>query len=127
MENAKQLNPASLAFVGDAVYELLVRERLCEISRPSKELHSLSVRFVSAAAQVQGFKVIEPLLTEEEIEIFKRGRNFHTKSFPKSVSVQEYRIATGLEVLFGFLHMSNNKERQNQLFSLIWEDFKGKL
>jgi ribonuclease-3 family protein len=116
MENAKQLNPASLAFVGDAVYELLVRERLCEISRPSKELHSLSVRFVSAAAQVQGFRVIEPLLTEEEIEIFKRGRNFHTKSFPKSVSVQEYRIATGLEVLFGYLHVTNNEKRYRELF-----------
>lgn len=125
--NAKQLNPASLAFVGDAVYELLVRERLSIISRPSKELHSLSVKFVSAAAQVQGFRVIEPHLTEEELEIFKRGRNFHTKSFPKSVSVQEYRIATGLEVLFGFLHMSNKKERQNELFSLIWEDFADKL
>ena len=59
--NAKQLNPASLAFVGDAVYELLVRERLSTISRPSKELHSLSVKFVSAAAQVQGLGLLSPI------------------------------------------------------------------
>lgn len=125
--NAKQLNPAALAFVGDAVYGLLVRERLCSVSRPSGELHSLSVKLVSAAAQVQAFKVIEPYLLEEELEIFRRGRNFHTNSTPKSVTVQEYHIATGLEVLFGFLHMSENHSRKIELFSIIWNEFEHKI
>ncbi len=125
--NAKQLNPAALAFVGDAVYGLLVRERLSSISRPSGELHRLSVKLVSAAAQVKAFKLIESNLSEEEQEIFRRGRNFHTNSTPKSVSVAEYHIATGLEVLFGYLHMSGEHTRKNELFSIIWNDFEHKI
>ena len=125
--NAKQLNPAALAFVGDAVYGLLVRERLSSVSRPSGELHRLSVKLVSAAAQVSAFKLIEPYLLEEELEIFRRGRNFHTHSTPKSVTVQEYHIATGLEVLFGYLHMCGNHIRKNELFSIIWNEFEHKI
>ena len=125
--NAKQLNPAALAFVGDAVYGLLCRERLSSISRPSGELHSLSVKLVSAAAQVEAYNLIEPMLSEEEKEMFRRGRNFHTNSSPKSVSLAQYRIATGLEVLFGFLHMSEQHQRKNELFSIIWNDFEHKI
>lgn len=121
MDNIKLLSPSALAFTGDAVYELLVRKRLSLINRPSGELHKLSVRLVNASAQSEAFKIIAPLLTEDELAIFKRGRNFHTSSTPKHSSNAEYHIATGLEVLFGFLYLSEKINRCNELFNAIWE------
>ena len=76
--------PATLAFVGDAYFGLLVRLKLAEIERPIGELHSLSVKLVNANAQAVGASKIEPLLTEEELSVFKRGRNLHTKNTPKN-------------------------------------------
>ena len=124
MENPNLLSPSVLCFVGDAVYGLLVRKKLAEINRPSGELHKLSVKFVNAKAQAESFKIIEPLLNDSEIGIFKRGRNFHTNSSPKNASKAEYHIATGLECLFGHLYLSNNNERIDELFSKIWDSSK---
>ena len=123
MEKPIQLNPATLAFMGDGVYGLLVRQKLCEISRPSGELHSLSVKLVNATAQAKSFKVIEPLLSERELSVFKRGRNAHTSTTPKNSTNGEYHTATGLEALFGFLYLDGQTERMNELFSGIWNDF----
>ena len=122
MENVKLLSPSVLAFVGDGVYGLCVRTKLSLINRPSGELHKLSVEYVSATAQAKAFEFIEPSLTEEEIEIFKRGRNFHTSRSPKSATNREYHIATGLESLFGFLYLKGEQERINQLFEMIWNN-----
>lgn len=122
MDNVKMLSPSVLAFVGDAVYGLCVRERLAQVNRPSGELHKLSVEWVNASAQAKAYKIIEPHLTEEEMSIFKRGRNFHTGNTPKSSTGGEYHTATGLETLFGFLHLSGQHQRINQLFELIWEN-----
>ena len=119
----KLLSPSTLSFVGDAVFGLLVRERLAEINRPSGELHSASVRFVSASGQVRAFEIIKEVLTEEEETVFKRGRNFHTGRTPKNASGGDYHIATGVETLFGDLHLCGEENRVNELFSLIWEDF----
>ncbi|MEE0946712.1 MAG: ribonuclease III domain-containing protein [Acutalibacteraceae bacterium] len=119
----KQLSPSVLSFVGDAVFGLLVRERLAEINRPSGELHSASVCFVSASGQVKAFEIIKDLLSEEEMTVFKRGRNFHTGRSPKGASSGDYHIATGVESLFGYLHLCGEFERLNELFSIIWEDF----
>ncbi len=119
----KLLSPSVLSFVGDAVFGLLVRERLAEINRPSGELHSVSVRFVSATGQVSAFEIIKDILTEEEITVFKRGRNFHTGRTPKNASGSDYHIATGVETLFGYLHLCGEENRVNELFSLIWKDF----
>ncbi len=127
MEKPQQLNPATLAFMGDGVYTLLVREKLCEISRPSGELHSLSVKLVNATAQARSFKLIEPLLTETELSVFKRGRNAHTNSTPKNSTNGEYHTATGLETLFGFLYLGGQTERIKELFSVIWNDFSDKI
>lgn len=121
MDKPNLLSPSTLAFVGDGVYELLVRERLAEINRPAGELHSLSVKLVNANAQAEGFKIIEPLLSEEELSVFKRGRNFHTTSIPKSSDHTRYHTATGLEALFGFLHLKGEKDRMYELFNLIWQ------
>ena len=127
MLNVQGLSPLTLAFLGDGVYGLLVRERLCECSRPAGELHSRSVRFVNATAQAKAFKLIEPMLSEEEMSIFKRGRNAHTNTTPKNSTNGEYHAATGLETLFGYLHLKGDKDRIDQLFSVIWSAFSQEL
>ena len=120
MENVNLLSPSVLAFVGDGVYGLCVRTKLALVNRPSGELHKLSVEYVKAAAQAKAFRIIEPFLTEEEISVFKRGRNFHTSTTPKSATNKEYHTATGLEALFGYLYLDKRQDRINQLFDIIW-------
>ena len=118
-ENPDLLSPSVLAFVGDAVYGLYVRTALAEINRPSGELHRLSVKAVNAAAQADAFSLVEPLLDEKEISVFKRGRNFHTSSSPKSATTGQYHTATGLECLFGWLYLSGRTDRADELFGVI--------
>ncbi len=125
--DAKLLNPSVLSFVGDAVYGLLVREKLSVVNRPSGQLHSLSVKLVNAVSQARAYALIENELTEEEISVFKRGRNFHTGNTPKNATKGEYHTATGLETLFGFLHLSGKTQRITELFELIWENFSQEL
>ena len=84
MDNPNLLSPSVLAFVGDAVYGLMVRTALAEVNRPSGELHKLSVKLVNASAQADAFKLIEPKLFEKELSVFKRGRNFKTGNTRKS-------------------------------------------
>ena len=120
-ENPDLLSPSVLAFVGDAVYGLYVRTALAEINRPSGELHRLSVKAVNAAAQADAFSLVEPLLDEKEISVFKRGRNFHTSSSPKSATSGQYHTATGLECLFGWLYLSGRTSRADELFAMIKE------
>ena len=121
MRDVNLLSPSVLAFVGDAVYGLYVRVALSEVNRPSGELHRLSVNLVKATAQAKAFKLIESALFEKELNIFKRGRNFHTSTTPKSATNGEYHTATGLECLFGFLHLSGQNKRADELFKIIWE------
>lgn len=122
MQNPNLLSPSVLAFVGDAVYGLYVRRHLAEVNRPSSELHKLSVKLVNASAQADAYGLIESELTEKEISVFKRGRNFHTSSTPKHASNKDYHTATGLECLFGFLHLTEEHERADYLFEMIWEN-----
>lgn len=121
MQNVNELSAGTLAFVGDAVYGLLVRQRLAKTNRPSGELHRLSVAFVNANSQADAFKVIEPILTEKELSQYKHGRNLHTNNVPKQSTVAQYHSATGLEALFGYLHLSGQFNRINELFELIWQ------
>lgn len=120
MENPNLLSPSVLAFVGDAVYTLYVRNKLADVNRPSGELHRLSVKLVNATAQAQGFEIIKDELSEKELSVFKRGRNFHTSSSPKSSTKGEYHTATGLECLFGFLFLTKETARADFLFEKIW-------
>lgn len=119
--NANLLSPSVLAFVGDAVYGLYVRTMLAHVNRPSGELHRLS-ELVNATAQAKAFKKIEPMLSEEELAVFKRGRNFHTGNTPKSSSKADYHTATGLEALFGYLYLSGKTDRADELFEAISHD-----
>ena len=113
-------SPQALAFLGDAVYELLVRERIVlKANRPVSELHLLHRLQVRASYQSQAYAVIEPLLTEEEAAALKRGRNLNSVKPPKNGNVRDYRRATGLESLFGYLYVQGRLERINELFLAI--------
>ena len=115
-----KLSPLMLAFIGDTVYDLFVRETLLtECPRPVKKLHSLAVEEVSASAQARKIKTIMDMLTEEEQDIFKRGRNAHTGHVPKSANVMTYHYATGLETLFGYLYLKGEKERLREIFTAL--------
>ncbi|MBR3908545.1 MAG: ribonuclease III [Clostridia bacterium] len=127
MDNPNLLSPSVLAFVGDAVYGLYVRTYLAEVNRPSGELHKLSVKLVNATAQAEAYKLIEPVLSEKEVSVFKRGRNFRTGNTPKNSTGGEYHTATGLETLFGFLYLSGQNARAKELFDIIWNNTLGTL
>lgn len=112
------LSPLALAFVGDGVYSLLVRERLLTIAnRPVNDLHHLAVNAVRAEAQSAAMERLLPRLTPEEEAVYKRGRNAHTAR-----SGAEYHRATGLESLFGHLYLSGQLERVRELFLLCMEE-----
>ncbi len=116
----RQLSPLNLAFIGDCIYEILVREALvCEANRPVNELHRESVKYVSAKAQTEAYVKIKDMLTEEETAQFKRGRNAKVGHSPKSATDAEYHTATGIEALFGYLYLSGKTERIKQLFAAI--------
>ncbi len=119
MDNAMLKSPSTLAFVGDAVFGLLVRTYLAEVERPIGQLHKKSVDFVNANAQTKAFEIIKDMLTEKEISVFKRGRNNHVGGVPKSTTVAAYHTATGVEALFGYLHLSGQTDRINELFCKI--------
>jgi ribonuclease-3 family protein len=115
------MSTPSLAYLGDCVLELLVRERLTLSGiSSSKNLNKEALRFVSAPAQAAAMKNILELLTEEESGYFRRGRNIGHTNTPKNATVAEYRTATGMETLFGFLHLSGRKERARELFALAF-------
>ena len=120
--NPDGLSPLNLAFIGDGVYEMLVRESLVlDANRPVKDLHRESVKYVSAKAQTEAYFKIKDSLSEKEEAIFKRGRNAKVGHSPKSATQSEYHIATGIEALFGYLYLSERKERISELFRIIWE------
>ncbi|HHV50585.1 MAG TPA: ribonuclease III [Clostridiales bacterium] len=113
--DVRTLSPLTLAFVGDGVYELMVREMLAsQANRPNGELHKLSVNLVRAEAQSAAMETLLPLLTEQEEAVYRRGRNAHTQR-----SGSDYHRATGLEALFGYLYLTGNIERLRFLFYKI--------
>ncbi|HCU33078.1 MAG TPA: ribonuclease III [Ruminococcaceae bacterium] len=116
-QNPKLLSPLTLAFVGDGVYELLVRKKIVETGNmPPKKLNARKVEMVRASAQAAVYDGLEPLLEEEEREVLKRGRNAHTGSVPKNAQMADYHKATGVEALFGFLYLKGDWERLYFLF-----------
>ena len=119
---AAMYSPLTLAYLGDCVYELLVRETLVRKgNKPNGKLHGEATKFVSSKGQSEAFLKIEHILTEEEIAVFKRGRNAH--SVPnKNNDADEYRRATGLETLFGYLRLCGDDDRIEELFREIRKD-----
>lgn len=118
--DVNNLSPLNLAFVGDTVFDLFVRERLvCEANRPVNRLHQSATKLVKASAQAQAVMKITDILTEKELSVLKRGRNAHTNHKAKNADVQDYHYATGLEALFGYLYLSGEIQRLRELFEII--------
>ncbi|HIU35936.1 MAG TPA: ribonuclease III [Candidatus Fimenecus excrementigallinarum] len=121
--NTNMYGPLSLAFLGDAVFGLLVRERLLlTAERPVGRLHTLSTKLVNAAAQADAARLLQPLLTEAERDVYRRGRNAHPGHTPKNQSEGDYHSATGLEALFGWLYLRGEHDRLRTLFDAVWQD-----
>ena len=113
---------ASLAYLGDCVLELCVRQYLVRQGfSSSASLNKRALEYVRATAQAEAMKRILPVLTEEEEAAFRRGRNMGHTNTPKSATVAEYRAATGMETLFGWLHLAGRAERIAELFALAYE------
>ena len=115
---AKGLNPVVLAFVGDAVYSLFVREKLAFNSdKKTGELNKLAGSEVRASAQAEFYSRIKGLLTEEEDGVFHRARNAKKATKSKSATVTEYNISTGLEAVLGFLYIVGDIDRLNYILN----------
>ena len=117
------LSTLGLAHLGDSVFEVMVRSWLCLHGKATnKGLHKAAITYVSAPAQARMCQKFLPLLTEEEQDVFRRGRNSHTAAVPKGASVGEYHTATAMEALFGWLYLNGKTERLNELFAIMMED-----
>lgn len=117
---AKQYSPLALAFLGDSVYEIMMREHiLLNANMPASELHSLKIKRVCASYQAAAIELIMPILTEKETAIYKRGRNATGNSVPKNGNAADYHKATGFEALFGYLHLIGETDRLQELFDTI--------
>ena len=122
-DQLRAISTLGLAHLGDGVFELMVRSWLCLHGKAtSKGLHKATVRYVAAPAQAQAVEKILPLLTEEEGDVFRRGRNTSPHSVPQNASRADYQAATGLEALFGWLWLQGRTERLNELFAVVMEE-----
>ena len=120
---ARMLNPLQLAYIGDAVWELMVRSRVIYKGRSARHVHKDAVACVNAHAQSEAFRRIEPLLTQAEADIARRGRNAHAHhAAPKNQDAADYRAATALEALIGYLYLTGQEERLLSLFKQSQEE-----
>ena len=119
-EQINRLSVLALASVGDSVFDLMVRTRLCRSgTAKARDLHLSRVDLVNARAQAQAAERLEPVLTEEEKAVLRRGRNARISYIPPSASRAEYQAATALEALFGQLYLRGRLERLKELFDVI--------
>lgn len=111
-EDPKLIAPLSLAYIGDTVYDMFVRtELVSNTDLPAHWLHVHAAKKVCAKAQAEAARKLEPLFTEEEEGIFRRGRNSHIGTVPKNASIADYRLATALEAVVGWLYLSGQDRR----------------
>lgn len=123
----KNYSPLTLAFYGDSVYSELARRKIVENgSCPSHTLHKIAVNKVCAAYQSQAYDIILPMLSEEEADILRRGRNANGTTVPKSSNAHDYHRATAIEALFGYLYLLGEIKRAEEIFEVIYneEDWK---
>jgi ribonuclease-3 family protein len=122
--DAKMLNPAQLAYIGDAVYEIYIRHYLLTLGiAKSAKLQQEAEALVRAGTQSKALKLIMPMLDEEENKIVLRGRNNKHKNKPQSATVEEYNNATGLEALIGYLYLCGRREKIDEIISRIITQF----
>lgn len=111
-QDAKQYSPLTLAYIGDAVYEVIVRTILVEQGNaPVNVLHKHASKLVKAEAQADSYHRIKEMLTEEEMSVFRRGRNAKSYTSAKNATIGDYRVATGFEALFGYWYLTGQTER----------------
>jgi len=121
-EQVGNLSNLGLAYLGDAVFEVMIRSYLClEGKLTSGKLHKAALDYVTAPAQAAMVEKILPQLSVEEAEVYRRGRNTKPHSVPKAARREEYQAATALETLFGWLYLQGRTERLNELFSVMLE------
>ena len=116
------MSSLGLAHLGDGVFEVMVRSWLClrGKARP-RDLHRATVKYVTAPAQAAAIERLLPILTEQEADVYRRGRNTAPHSVPKAASRAQYQSATGLEALFGWLYLQGRTDRLNELFQCVME------
>jgi len=117
-KDISKMNTSTLAYLGDAVYEVIIREKIVtEKPGDADRAHHTAVRYVSAAGQARAVKamIAAGFLTEEEEQIYKRARNHRTMSRPQNADPREYKIATGFEALLGFLYLSDDRQRLREI------------
>lgn len=118
---AEQLSPLTLAFVGDAVYETFIRTKLAkDTNMQVSKLHKLAVKYVSAVAQSKIVHEIEKSFTEEELGVYKRGRNAHSHTSAKNADIVDYRHATGFEALLGYLYLKKQAKRLDEILEMSY-------
>ena len=126
MIDLREISTPALAYLGDCVIELCVRRLLVERGlSTSAHLNAAALDYVRAPAQAEAMKRLTDHLTDEEAAFFRRGRNMGHSSVPKRATVSEYRAATGMEVLFGYLHLTAQTERIDELFALAYPEVRG--
>lgn len=119
----KRLSPLTLAFIGDGVFELFVRESLvCKANCSVNNLHKKTVAQVCCGAQANAAEKLLPILTQEEQDIYMRGRNAHTSHTPKNATPADYHAATAFEALFGYVYLKGNISRLREFFSILCEE-----
>ena len=122
-DQIRAISNLGLAHVGDCVYELMIRSWLCLHGKATNRgLHKATVKYVSAPAQARAAEKILPRLTQEETDVFRRGRNSSPHTIPKAATREEYQTATALEALFGFLWLKGETTRLNELFDVMMEE-----
>ena len=121
-KEARLMNPLVLAYMGDAVYEVFVRQYvIAQANHRPNHLHRMSTRYVSAKAQAKAVEHLMPMLSDEEIEQVKRGRNAKSGSSPKNTDILVYRHSTAFECLLGYLFYTGRRERMEELMRLALE------
>ena len=126
LQDINKISMLGLAHIGDGVYELLTRTMLCREGHTKvTDLHKLTVSIVNAPAQAEAMSKLMPVLTDEEMSVYKRGRNTKVNSIPHKADISQYHAATGLEALFGWLYLQGRVERINELYSICVEDRHG--
>lgn len=117
--NPKEINALALAYLGDAIYEVYIREHvLLKGNYKQNILHQRSIAFVSAKAQAKIIKKIQPWLTEEEFDVVKRGRNMKSNTSPKNTDIIDYRYSTGFETLIGYIYLQGNIKRLEDIIQM---------
>ncbi len=123
-KDLREYSPLTLAFIGDGVYEVVIRSIIVgEGNTTPAKLHRHSAHYVKASSQVKMYRAVEEMLTEEEAEVFRRGRNAKSNTKAKNATTMDYRMATGYEALIGFLYLSGQNAR---ILELVKEGFEKK-